>query len=250
MYLESNARSWEPQRKPLPLKDDEVHVWRASFASLTAHVLDLAAVLSPDERARALRFHFPQHRTAFIVARAVLRHLVGHYLALAPTAVRFTYNRFGKPFVLHGDPDLHFNLAHAGDVALYALARREVGIDVEQVRPDLDWAAVARASFSPAELAEIANLPASLRTTAFFHCWTCKEAYIKARGLGLQIPLDQFDVSCSPEKPAALRAVRTGDDSVERWSMRAVTLDAQHLGALVVASTQWHGRYWTYLPPA
>lgn len=249
MCLERQATPWEPQPKSLLLRYGDVHIWRAYISSWTAHTLDLAAVLSPDERARALRYHFPQHRNSFIVARAVLRRLIGQYLAMAPSAVRFTYNRYGKPFVLHDSSDLHFNLAHAGDVALYALARREVGIDVEQVRHDLDWAGIARSHFSPAEQAEIASLPPALRSTAFFRCWTCKEAYIKARGMGLQIPLDQFDVACSPEKPAALRAVRTGDDVAARWSLHAVTIDAKHLGAVVVEGSRWQGRYWTYLPP-
>lgn len=214
-----------PER-PL-LRDGEAQVWRAGLEPGEPALRRLWEVLSTDERQRADRFHFQRDRGHFVAARGGLREILGRYTGATPQSLRFSYDSFGKPSlsdpppgVAAGGTPLHFNVSHSGGVALYAVAAgREVGVDVERVREDFAGLDIARNFFSPHEVAALSALPAEERPTAFFDCWTRKEAYIKARGLGLSHPLHLFTVSLTPGRPAAL--LRTDDDPQEasRWSL-------------------------------
>src|SRR5690606_19529022 len=111
---------------------------------------------------RARRFRFAKDRDTFVAARGVLRSILGHYLAVHPAAIRFAYNQYGRPAVVEPAPgDLQFNLAHSGDLAVYVVAHRQVGIDIEQVRTDLDFTSIAANFFSPREQAELQRVPES-----------------------------------------------------------------------------------------
>ena len=187
----------------LALRDAAVaHVWRAQLDPAPGEVHRLMGMLSKDEHARAERFRFDQDRRRFVVARGVLRSLLALYLGLPPQKVQLTYGASGKPCLPRGV--LRFNL-DAGELGLYAFtSSREVGIDVEHVRQLDDMDQIARRFFSVNEVASLEALPESARpSTAFFNCWTRKEAYVKARGEGLALPLDGFDVSLAPVNRAA-----------------------------------------------
>jgi len=184
---------------------DEIHVWQAWLDRDADALARFEAMLSPDEIARANRFHFEKDKNHYIMARGVLRDLLGRYLGHTPTVIEFSYGEHGKPAL--GGPQatsgLSFNLSHSAGLAVYAFAReRNLGIDVERIRPDFVSEDVARRYFSAHEVKELLSLPAKERTMAFFRCWTRKEAYIKARGAGLHIPLDSFSVTLLPGKPA------------------------------------------------
>ncbi|MGH7311905.1 MAG: 4'-phosphopantetheinyl transferase family protein, partial [Candidatus Rokuibacteriota bacterium] len=143
-------------------------------------------------RERAARFHFPRDRRRFIAGRGLLRAVLARYLGTAASAVRIRGDAGRKP-QLHGPDDggLRFNVAHSEDLALYAVAwQREVGIDVERIRPELDWAALAARFFSPPERAALAGAGAEA-AALFTRLWVAKEAYLKATGLGLAGRLDQ-----------------------------------------------------------
>lgn len=242
MYL-SQPGFWQDPPKPLCLDKSDVHIWLAPLTS--QGVPRLGAYLSADEQERANRFKFTKDRDAFIVARGTLRCLLAAYLAVQPNAIRFAYNRFGRPIL--ADPPLEglqFNVAHSGRLALYIVACRQVGIDVEQVRSGLDFDSIAASAFSRHEQAELRSVAEAERPRAFFNCWTRKEAYIKARGMGLQFPLDQFDVSCAPGKPARLLAVRSGDDRAERWSMYDLQLGDEYCGAAIVEGAAHPSYFW------
>lgn len=216
----------EGPERPL-LRDGEVHVWRAGLEPGGAALRRLWEILSADERQRADRFHFRKDREHFVTARGVLREILGRYTGATPPSLRFSYDSFGKPSLSDparsaeaGGTPLRFNVSHSGGVALYAVAAgREVGVDIEFVREDFAGLDVARNFFSPHEVAALSALPVAERATAFFDCWTRKEAYIKARGMGLSHPLHLFTVSLTPGRPAAL--LRTDDDPEEaaRWSL-------------------------------
>ncbi|HZG52707.1 MAG TPA: 4'-phosphopantetheinyl transferase superfamily protein, partial [Pyrinomonadaceae bacterium] len=183
------------------LADGEVHLWRASLAQTPDALRRLYSTLAPDESAKAARYHFPRDRDHYIAARGLLRQLLGRYLAQPPHALRFAYGAYGKPSLdgATAAADLRFNLSHSHELALYAFARgREVGIDIEHIRADFADDDIAARFFSAREVSMLRALPARARTSAFFNCWTRKEAYIKARGEGLSHPLDQFDVSLTP----------------------------------------------------
>src|SRR5580704_12029589 len=181
---------------PLSLPEDEVQLWRIDLEAVGADESRWRKTLSPDELDRASRFHFPRDRQRFAASRSQLRILLAGYLGIDPAAVSFSYSEKGKPSLgaAHAGSNLQFNISHSGGVTLLAFARgREIGVDVEQLRSDFEVEAIARRFFSPSEQRQLAALPAEKSVDAFFRCWTRKEAYIKAIGDGLSLPLDQFD---------------------------------------------------------
>jgi 4'-phosphopantetheinyl transferase len=185
--------------------EDEVHVWHAALDCEEKVLGRLESRLSQEENARADRFHFVNDRNRFVVARGLLRELLGKYLHQAPTGLEFSYGEHGKPSLSGGNASsgLCFNLSHSAGLVVYAIAReRDLGIDVEHVRPESAGEDIAKRYFSPREVSDLRRLPPEERVEGFFHCWTRKEAYLKATGMGLQIPLDSFAVSLFPEKPA------------------------------------------------
>jgi|SRR5579863_2517954 len=184
---------------------DQIHVWHARLDREENVLRRLEATLSPEEKARADRFHFANDRNRFVVARGLLRELLGKYLHEAPGGLEFSYGQHGKPFLSGKDTSsgLCFNVSHSTGLAAYAIARnRTLGIDVERVRPESASDDIAKRYFSAREVNDLRTLPPETRVEGFFHCWTRKEAYLKATGMGLQIPLDSFSVSLLPEKPA------------------------------------------------
>src|ERR1700680_2545522 len=180
------------------LNADEVHVWQATLDADPATVERFFGYLSPIERDRAARFLSSRDGNRFTVCRGILRELLGGYLRRPALDICLEVGPRGKP-ALHADaetPDLRFNLSNSQGFALYAFAlRREVGIDIEKIRPEVAFQGIEDRYFSPRERQELRDLPEKLRAEGFFLCWTRKEAYAKARGDGLYLPLDSFDVS-------------------------------------------------------
>lgn len=176
------------------LHADEIHVWHLSLGMPDLALTQAQATLARDELARAERLRAPHDRRRFIAAHGALRAILAGYYAREPSVLRFASGPRGKPYLLD-EPSLCFNLSHSGDLALIAIAReREVGIDVEQIRPERASMAIAERFFSPYESGILHALADDERIAAFFRCWTRKESYIKARGDGFGLPLDSFDV--------------------------------------------------------
>ena len=189
-----------------------VDIYRVRLNADAARLDSLYEILAPQERERATRFRFEEHRRQFIVCRGALREVLSPYLGLHPADIAFVCNRYGKPGV--SDSDVRFNISHSGEWALQAVARGcEVGIDIERIDSRFAREQIPERYFSPCEVAQLRGLPPDQQTAAFFRCWTRKEAYIKARGLGLALPLDSFDVTIGPDDPPAL--LRAGDWSVQ-----------------------------------
>jgi 4'-phosphopantetheinyl transferase len=200
------------------LQPGEVHVWFARLDRTPARLTRMRTILSPDEIARADRFYMEVHRNRFIVARALLRDLLAGYLGQPPGAIRFEYNEWGKPALAPGlaPNDLRFNLSHSQDLAMYAFVlEREVGVDLEMIRAEVANERVAENFFSRREVETLRALPREHQAEGFFNCWTRKEAYVKARGQGLSIELDSFDVSLAPGEEAK---ILRGDDCLG-WSL-------------------------------
>jgi 4'-phosphopantetheinyl transferase len=214
-----------------PLALDEVHVFLADLdAPLAGH---LSPLLSEDETERAKRFVFPRGRNNFIVARGLLRKLLAGYLQCLPNELRFVYGPKGKP-ALPGNP-IRFNLAHSHQRVLYGFSRdRELGIDLEYVDRKVEYERLAERFFAPSESAGMCGLAEEPGKEAFFRCWTRKEAYIKALGDGLSIPLDQFTVSFGPDEPAALLTNNMAAEECARWSMHSLAIETDYIAALVV----------------
>ncbi|MEZ4735009.1 MAG: 4'-phosphopantetheinyl transferase superfamily protein [Caldilineaceae bacterium] len=225
------------------IADNDVHVWQVSLQQPAAVVTALHRLLNEEEAQRAARFHFPADQRRFTIGRGLLRLLLGRYLEAQPAQLHFAYNAYGKPqlAVVGAVPPLHFNLSHSGEIALYAFTRHyHLGIDVEQMRANLEWDALAQHVFSPHEQATLARLPVAEQLPAFFRCWTRKEAFIKARGMGLSLPLDQFDVTLAPDDPAQLLATRDDPQEATRWTLSDLPCPAGYAAALAVGGHGWN----------
>lgn len=237
------AALWSTPPDEITLGSTEIHVWRAALDVEAAIASRMYEVLSSDERARAERFHFQIDRRHFIVARAHLRMILSRYINIAPAEVRFKYSEHGKPMLAGNERDgeIKFNVAHSGGIALFAFTRAgEIGVDLEFIRPEIAGDDIARRFFSAAELACLKRIPAPARQQAFFDCWTRKEAFVKAKEIGLSLALDQFDVTLAPEEPAAL--LRTGWDENEasRWSLKRIDVGPGYAGTLAVEALHWN----------
>jgi 4'-phosphopantetheinyl transferase len=230
--MPSGSLEWLlPPLQPVPLDFDEVHTWRVSLDPPGALLRQLECTLSPDEHERASRFHFQEDRDRFIAARGSLRMILSGYVGLEPGEIRFRYSPYGKP----GLEGLQFNLSHAHLLGLVAVARgRAVGVDIEYHRPALAVEQIARRFFSTGEADALLSLPDEQQPQAFLSCWTRKEAYIKARGEGLSIPLDQFDVSLAPDEPAALLSSRLDPQEAARWTLYHLVPGPGYVGALAI----------------
>jgi 4'-phosphopantetheinyl transferase len=223
----------------LELPAAEVHLWQAP---LNDHFADsLKHLLSTDEIARAERFHFARDRNHFVAARGLLRVLLSTYLGINSEQLQFAYADKGKPSLEETQRGaINFNLAHSHGMAIYAFAhQRAVGVDLEYVREELAGEKIAERFFSRREVEMLKKVPAELRKQAFFNCWTRKEAYIKARGDGLSMPLDQFDVSLGPGDPAALLRNHMEPAETTRWTMRSIPAPSGYVAALVVEGHDW-----------
>jgi 4'-phosphopantetheinyl transferase len=218
--LGDTKQIWRRSHASPPLRPREVHLWRVPLDGLTEELESLSMSLSSAERARALGFLHERDRTRFLVSRGALRHVLAGYIAVAPSDIVFEYGRRGKP-VLSGRwaSRLQFNVSHSNGIALYAVAGTRVGVDAEYLRPVPDALRIANRYFAPSEAATLRAMPPDLRRTAFFRCWTRKEAFVKALGEGLAIPLGAFEVSVADQEPAMLRSIAGSTVAAARWAI-------------------------------
>ncbi len=239
-----SGSEWRTPPAKIGLGSQEIHVWRFALDGLEEQRKSLWRTLTEQEQNRAQRFYFERHRRRFVIARGMLRFVLGRYLRQAPELIQFRYGVHGKP-VLEAEGDLHFNLTHSGDAALLGLTRgQELGIDLEQVRPRDHLEELAERFFSPTEVAALAATPPVDRELAFFQCWTRKEAFLKAGGEGLARPLDSFCVSLSPGEPARLLAVGGDADEATRWELRTLMPWPDFVGCVAVRARGWDLRCW------
>jgi 4'-phosphopantetheinyl transferase len=245
-----DVKGWEIPTSQVILSEDEVHIWRASVLQPLATLHYLQSLLSGEEVARAERFYFEKDRQRFIVTHGLLRRLLASYLnasVIDAHELRFCYNDYGKPALDLDmqDHDLSFNLSHSHELVLFAFTYvRQIGVDIEYMRPDIDHELLAEHTFSPLENEMLQALPVSARMEAFYQCWARKEAYIKARGKGLAIPLDIFDVSLKPGEPAVLLNSREDPSETVRWRLCALYPGLNYAGALAVEGDGWHLHCW------
>lgn len=230
--------NWEVAPYELPPPKSEIHVWRMKLDVTASEQQRFSSHLSLEERERAERFVFPKDRDHFVAARGMLRKLLGMYLTISPSKVLFETGAQGKPFLAQKmDCDsLRFNLSHAHGMALFAFSTGgELGIDLEKIRPEVATEEIAERHFSWIERQELRSLPKERQVEAFFLCWTRKEAYVKAHGGGLQIPLDSFNVSLTPGHSATLHC-----PDQDRWKLTSFTPFEDFTAAIVAEN--WSGR--------
>jgi len=229
---------WRPPRGRVDLADGEVHIWRMPLTATDDEATALELLLSQAELARARAFRFARDRQRFVVAHGRLRCVLAAYTGQGPGQIEFRVEPHGKPELVPAAArarGLRFNMSHSHELALCAVTRaRMVGVDVERVQAGVDLMPMARRFFSARELAELRALPAEQRPEGFFNCWTRKEAYVKAVGMGMSLALDQFTVSLRPGEPA--RLLNTPWDAAEPggWTLCDLRPAAGHVAALAV----------------
>ncbi len=233
---------WQSPPATSTLTPDRVDVWRVSLDQPLPAVQRCAQVLSPDEHTRVARFHFERDQRRFTLARGTLRRILARYLGVAPQTIQFQYNAQRKPGLDTTSYPVtpQFNLSHSGNLAIYAVTTaRTVGIDIEEIRPITDFVQLVERFFSVEERTMFQLLPDAQRRTAFFAGWVRKEAYIKARGLGLTLPLSQFDVTLNPDQPARLLRIQGEPAAATRWTLRDLAVEPGYVAALAVEGQGW-----------
>jgi 4'-phosphopantetheinyl transferase len=218
-----------------PISRGDVHLWTA-FLETNQEGMDFyASILSKEEAERASKYVFQRDLTHFILCRGILRELLGYYLSVPEKSIEISSLASGKPALAKSlkNGDLSFNLSHSHGLAVFAFSiGRELGVDAEFIREDVEADEIARGYFSNAEREELRRLKGSDRAKGFFLCWTRKEAYVKARGKGLEIPLDSFSVTLTPGAE-----VRLTSADADRWSLHSLELATGWASALVVEGT-------------
>lgn len=210
---------------------NEVHVWAVP---LTGDPEPFGKLLSPAEHDRLQRYRFADHQRRYQIGHGALRRILAGYMDKDPETVDFRQGPRGKPYLVGDGP--FFNLSHSGKLALIGFATTELGLDVEKVRHLESLTKIAERHFSGAEFGKLVELEGDDRELAFYRCWTRKEAYIKALGEGLSLPLDSFDVSLS-EDPEFL-ACHDGREDPAKWSMLDVSPGPEFVGAMAMRSKQ------------
>lgn len=215
------------------LGESSVHVWEVSLVVSETSFVEDRQLLSPDELARASRFHFEKDARKFTTARGRVRSILSQYTGLSPRELSFENSPQGKPSLSHPAKDIRFSVSHSGDKALIAVSLGfEVGVDIEHIRPDVETDKLAARFFSAAECSAIRALPAQCQVSAFFRCWTSKEAFLKAQGVGLSRELGSFDVEVDPSRRAQLLATRPDSTEVSRWNLYDLGIDDDYAAAL------------------
>lgn len=219
------------QLPPLSMEHVHVHAWDLD---LPPQPLDWE-ILSEEETQRARRFVFPRDRDHFVKAHSTMRRVLSSYSGIPAAQILFLNNQYGKPQIQNASmaEPLLFNLTHSGGTAVLAVARKyELGVDIEVLRP-IDKN-VAEHHFSPDELRTLQSLPKEEWLAGFFRCWTSKEALLKGEGLGLNLPLNAFDVEAHPQRAPALLACRPPANIAADWKMIELKPSHQTPGTLAV----------------
>jgi 4'-phosphopantetheinyl transferase len=227
-----------PSEPPLSLRPDEVHLWVVEPERVSEPRLLAAyhAMISAEERERHSRFRFDKHKLQFLVSHALVRVTLSRYAPVQPQAWRFSVNAYGRPEITgEGLPRLRFNLSHTDGMAVCAVALdTDVGADVEFSGRPGQTVELADSFFARSEVRALRSLPAEHQRERFFDYWTLKESYIKARGAGLSLPLDQFAFHLEPGQPPRVSFDARLGDEPGAWQFVRLKLSAEHPAAVAV----------------
>lgn len=242
----TSSTAWFPAPQRLILAPRELHLWRARCDEGLHALQHYQELLSADERQRAGRFAIEGARRDFIVSRGMLRELLAAYLNVQPTDIVLRNGIHGKPHITMDDSEsmIRFNVSHSKGFVVFAFSlRAEVGVDVEQIRKEFPDREIAERFFSEEEVAALGKLPPERSSGAFFTCWTRKEAYVKARGGGLQIPLRSFSVGLGENEEQ-----QVVDERGEEWSIYPFEPATGFAAAAAVEGGDWRLKRWERRP--
>ena len=222
-----------------PLPPNEVHLWYVDYQDVAADDVAqrYAPLLDADETTRLNRFLFERDRRAYAVSHALLRTTLAHYGGGDPRDLMFVANNYGRPEIdapaeLRG---LRFNLSHTRGAAIVGVVRNlDLGVDIETVARETSCVELAERYFSPREVADLHRRPPELQRDAFFDYWTLKEAYIKARGMGLAIALDRFSYLLAEGRPIGIEFAAEWRDEPAVWQFAKFRPDERYQAAVAV----------------
>ena len=218
-----------------PLLTSTIHVWTIPLCIAEDVFSTLRRVLSDDEQERASRFHFEKDARRFIVTRGSVRSILGAYTRSGAEDLRFFYSAEGKPSLHRPVSDIRFNVSHSRDLALLAIARgRDLGVDLEWKNEDIEVEKLAERFFSVQEHRSLLGQAPEKKIAAFFRGWTCKEAFLKAQGMGLSRSLSSFDVDMNVGQPARLLATRPDATEADHWFLQELEVAEQYAAAVAV----------------
>jgi 4'-phosphopantetheinyl transferase len=247
--MTQSCPSWHYPSQSITLNSQDVHLWRAFLCRSATYIDKLTPLLSADELSRAASFHFENDRDRFILCRGILRIILGRYLDMNPKHLKFRSGPYGKPYLVNEfqGAQVQFNLSHTQHLALYAFTSNHIiGVDVEYVRPILDIEQIAALNFSNYENNIFKTLRPNQKEVAFFNCWTRKEAYIKAIGEGLNLPLRSFDVSLAPNESARLLSINGSTNEASHWSIESLVPASDHVAAVAIKGCNYDINYYEW----
>lgn len=214
---------------------DDVHIWTVCTDKFSDETLnDTLNLLSTDEKKRAKRYHFVRDQKKYIIARGILRKILSCYVEHHPRELLIKYNSYGKPFLV-GNQSLFFNVSHSDNLVLYGFTKiHRIGVDIERLKPIENLDQIVDYYFTIIEKDQFARLPPHMRNDAFFRWWTLKEAYVKSKGKGLSLPLNEFSVSFMPGEK--VRLIESKDDKYfyKNWFLNTIKTKAGYIAAIAV----------------
>jgi 4'-phosphopantetheinyl transferase len=239
---------WElPPERPA-LVEQTIQVWRLSMEDSAAAGSSFLEVLSKEERDRAGQFKFEKDARHFAASRACLRVILSNYLGAPPQDLQIEHGEYGKPRLRRSAfGDVRFNLSHSGNLTLLSVALgREVGLDIEKIRPFPDAQHIAGRFFTSAEQEALRHLAGKDLERGFFRCWTRKEAYLKARGRGVGLGLDRFEVPLAPDREPELRHLDDELGDARDWWIMDLEPGPGYVGALAAEGTPSRLQLWDF----
>jgi 4'-phosphopantetheinyl transferase len=243
------CRGWHRPPASLILNHGDVHVWRIPLDVSQDIVVDLVPLLSGEENARAKQILCEEAGRRFVVAHGALRRILSRYLDARPEQIRVVTDAQGKPHLASraGASTLCFSLSHSGECALLAVTKdRDVGVDVERIRPVSAWREIAARYFSKREREALWSLPNDRTLEAFFQGWTRKEAYSKALGRGVSQLWRQFSVSLAPGAATELPAAEPDTGAEGQFTLCALEMDPGYVAAVAAQGVGWHLSCWQW----
>jgi 4'-phosphopantetheinyl transferase len=236
----SAVESGQPRKRLpiIPLAQDEIHVWLTYYEEINDEETQevYRNVLNGDEKKQEARFYFARDRRRYLVTRALVRTVLSRYAPVAPADWIFTNNYYGRPEIANSEmnsAELSFNVSHTRSLIALAVTRgRALGVDVENVQAREVSIDIAERFFSPSEVAALAGTPANQQRDRFFEYWTFKESYIKARGMGLSLPLDKFSFRYPDDRAVEIAIHPELADHPRRWQFWQLRPRPEYLVAI------------------
>ncbi len=248
IQLMAYTSNWNLPPDKIELLTEDVHVWSASLDVQEEEMQSLLRILDFEERARANRFYFERDRSRFIVCHAYLRTILAYYLDIEPERLEFNYTPKGKPYLVQRfrGKELQFNLSHSHEFALYAVTiNRQVGVDLEYIYLFAETDALTDRILTKRERAEWHKSTGNERIWSLFRYWTCKEAFVKATGEGLTMPLNRIHISLVPDEARLISANHSLREA-SRWSLQELNPVPGFAAAVVVEGVGYRLHQWQW----